>query len=66
MLVPLDKGYCAKPLAAYGMDSRIAAEFRTWFFSNFEVDIPFWELLGKTVTIRSLSNTDFTKVEAAK
>lgn len=66
VLVPLDKVDCAKPLAAYGMDSMIAAEFRTWFFSTFEVDIPFLELLSKTVTIRSLSDTVFAEVESAK
>lgn len=66
VLVPLDKVDCAKPLAAYGMDSMIAAEFRTWFFSTFKVDIPFLELLSKTVTISSLSDTVFAEVEPAK
>ena len=66
VLVPLDKVDCSKPLAAYGMDSMIAAEFRTWFFSTFKVDIPFLELLSKNVTISSLSNTIFAEVESAK
>lgn len=66
VLVPLDKVDCAKPLAAYGMDSMIAAEFRTWFFSTFKVDIPFLELLSKTVTISSLRDTMFAEVEPAK
>ena len=63
VLVPQDKVDCAKPLAAYGMDSMIAAEFRTWFFSTFKVDIPFLELLSKTVTISSLSDTVLAEVK---
>jgi hypothetical protein len=39
------------------MDSMFAAEFHTWFFQAFKVDIPFLELLSKTITIRSLSET---------
>ncbi len=66
VLVPLDKVDCAKPLAAYGMDSMIAAEFRTWFFTTFKVDISFLELLSKTVTISSLSDTVLAEVEPAK
>ena len=64
VLVPLEKVDAAKPLAAYGMDSMIAAEFRTWFFQSFQVDIPFLELLSKTVTINSLSEIVFTEIEA--
>lgn len=66
VLVPLDRVDCSKPLAAYGMDSMIAAEFRTWFFSTFKVDIPFLELLSKNVTISSLSDTVFAELESAK
>ena len=38
------------PLIKWGMDSMLAAEFRTWFFMAFTVDIPFLLLLGDTVT----------------
>jgi acyl carrier protein len=57
ILVPLEKVDVNKPLAEYGMDSMIAAEFRTWFFNTFKVDIPFLELLSKTVTLQSVANT---------
>src|SRR6266480_7141053 len=46
--IPLEKVDARKPLYVYGMDSMIAAEFRSWFFQAFKVDIPFFELLGKT------------------
>lgn len=57
VLLPAPKIEERKPLSAYGMDSMIAAEFRTWFFQAFKVDIPFLELLNKTVTLGSLAST---------
>lgn len=55
VLIPLDQVDVVKPLAEYGMDSMIAAEFRTWFYQTFKVDVPFLELLSKSVTVKSLS-----------
>lgn len=43
-----------KPLAQYGMDSMIGAEFRIWFYKSMGVDIPLVLLLGSTCTIESL------------
>ncbi|CAG8910253.1 unnamed protein product [Penicillium egyptiacum] len=57
VLLPLEKVQVNKPLAQFGMDSMIASEFRAWIFRVFEVDIPFLELLSKTVTVSSLSTT---------
>jgi hypothetical protein len=57
VLLPVTKIEERKPLSAYGMDSMIAAEFRTWFFQSFKVDIPFQELLNKSSTIGSLAST---------
>ena len=57
VLLPTTKIEERKPLSAYGMDSMIAAEFRTWFFQAFKVDIPFLELLNKSVTVGSLAST---------
>ncbi|KAG6999650.1 hypothetical protein G7Y79_00033g068380 [Physcia stellaris] len=37
-------------LMKWGMDSMLAAEFRTWFFIAFSVDVPFLLLLGNAVT----------------
>lgn len=41
-------------LAKWGMDSMLAAEFRTWFWMAFEVDVPFLLILGDTVTPNAL------------
>ena len=57
VLLPLDKVDAKRPLAQYGMDSMIAAEFRTWFFQFFKVDIPFLELLSKSTTLDNLNET---------
>ena len=37
-------------LSKWGMDSMLVAEFRTWFFMAFTVDIPFILLLGDSIT----------------
>jgi hypothetical protein len=62
VLIPVEKVDMRKPLHVYGMDSMIAAEFRSWFFQAFKVDIPFFELLGKTASIGSLSDLVFEQI----
>lgn len=52
--MPFDKIDGARPLAKIGMDSMLVAEFRTWFYHAFKVDVPFLDLLDAAVTIRSL------------
>ena len=37
------------PLSSWGMDSMLAAEFRTWFFMAFAVDIPFLMIMSEDV-----------------
>lgn len=64
VLLPLAQVDVSKPLAEYGMDSMIGAEFRTWFFQTFHVDIPFLTLLNKTSTVLSLSEAVTTGIEA--
>ncbi|KAI9781322.1 MAG: Type I Iterative PKS [Peltula sp. TS41687] len=46
ILVQVEKIDRNEPLTKWGMDSMLAAEFRTWFFMAFSVDIPFLLLLG--------------------
>ena len=53
--IQLEKVDTAKNLAAYGMDSMMGTEFRTWLFQTFKVDIPFFEFLDAGTTIESLS-----------
>ncbi|KAL4912943.1 polyketide synthase [Aspergillus aurantiobrunneus] len=63
VLLPLHKVDVDKPLAGYGMDSMIGAEFRSWFFQAFKVDISFLELLSKSVTVRRLSQAVVADIE---
>ncbi|KAH9890251.1 polyketide synthase [Xylariomycetidae sp. FL2044] len=46
LLTPLDQIYSSKPLSLYGVDSMIASEFRTWFWTTFKVDVPFIDLMS--------------------
>lgn len=57
VLTPASQVKPNKPLADFGMDSMIAAEFRTWLFQAFKIDVPFLELLSKTQTVASLATT---------
>ncbi|KAI1213169.1 KR domain-containing protein [Annulohypoxylon truncatum] len=52
-----------KPLADYGMDSMIAAEFRTWFYQNMKVDIPMLVLLDKISNLETLRDTSLSQLE---
>ncbi|KAI5785831.1 polyketide synthase [Geopyxis carbonaria] len=56
LLLPEDKIDVDRPLARYGVDSMVAAEFRGWFWSEMGVDVPFLELLGNGVTLRALGD----------
>lgn len=55
ILVPAAKIDRDMALMKGGMDSMLAAEYRTWFFMAFAVDIPFLFLLGDVVTPRVLA-----------
>ena len=54
ILVPAGKIDREMPLIKWGMDSMLAAEYRTWFFMALAVDIPFLFLLGDVVTPMAL------------
>lgn len=53
ILVPLDQIDDGKPLPQFGVDSMIASEFRGWFWSVFNVDLPFLDIMSphKSLTI---------------
>ncbi|KAI4237003.1 MAG: hypothetical protein LQ349_002190 [Xanthoria aureola] len=57
LLMPLDEVDPKKPLASFGMDSMIAAEYRTWFWTVFKVDIPFLDILSSTNNLQTLADT---------
>ena len=53
-LIPSGDIEMDKQLAAYGMDSMLAAEFCTWIYRVSKVDVPFLRLLSNAVTLASL------------
>ncbi|VUC37208.1 unnamed protein product [Clonostachys rosea] len=53
------------PLAKFGMDSMIAAELRTWLFQVFRIDVPFQELLSKTITLSGITSMVTKKIESS-
>ncbi|XXH01662.1 hypothetical protein Hte_008022 [Hypoxylon texense] len=52
-----------KPLADYGMDSMIGAEFRTWLYQNLAAEVPLSTLLGKACTIEALRDIALAGLE---
>jgi len=62
ILIAAEQVDVQKPLAGFGMDSMLAAEFRTWFYTAFKVDIPFLTLLSQTVTVHALAEMTTNEV----
>lgn len=54
VLQQVDRIDPARSLSKFGMDSMLAAEFRTWFYQAFKVDVPFLTLLSETTTLTTL------------
>lgn len=55
VLIPVDKLDITKPISSVGVDSMLAAEFRTWIFQAFKVDVPYLTLLSAAATLDMLS-----------
>ncbi|KAI2712011.1 hypothetical protein CBS147332_5647 [Penicillium roqueforti] len=62
LLMGLDKIDSGKPITSYGMDSMIASEFRSWFYTVFKVDIPFLDVLNQTSSLQILSDAVESKL----
>ena len=62
LLQPLESLQPLDPLGNFGMDSMLAAEFRTYIFHACGVEVPFFMLLEKCTTIESLSHFVSEKV----
>ncbi|KAJ5100496.1 Acyl transferase/acyl hydrolase/lysophospholipase [Penicillium angulare] len=54
-----------QPLGEFGLDSMLAAEFRTFIFRTFEVDVPFVVLLKRSTTVNLLTSLIFQGLEAS-
>ncbi|KAI0803350.1 polyketide synthase-like protein [Xylaria sp. FL0064] len=56
ILVSADQIDDSSLLSQFGLDSMLAAEFRTWFWNTFRVDIPFLDILGSEKSLQSLAH----------
>lgn len=65
ILMPLDQIDDTQTLARLGVDSMIAAEFRTWIWNTFKVDIPFLDLLSNQKTLATVAETIGEKLSEA-
>ncbi|KAI0456760.1 polyketide synthase-like protein [Xylaria acuta] len=63
ILVPVDSIDQEKPFSRLGVDSMIAAEFRTWLWNTFEVDVPFLDLLSAQMNINTVANVVTKQLE---
>ncbi|KAL2839981.1 hypothetical protein BJX68DRAFT_271844 [Aspergillus pseudodeflectus] len=65
ILMPLDQVEDRRPISQFGVDSMIASEFRTWFWSAFQVDIPFLAIMGSRTTLVDLAESVDAKLREA-
>ncbi|KAM0454269.1 hypothetical protein ACHAPV_008542 [Trichoderma viride] len=55
ILMQLDAVDDRAPLPSFGVDSMLAAEFRTWFFNTFKVDVPFLDIVSPQKSLHTLA-----------
>lgn len=66
ILLPVEQLGREQKLGEYGIDSMLAAEFRTSIFHVLEVDVPFMTLLDKQTSVRSLTEIIVAELESRK
>lgn len=64
ILMPADQIGETRPLPDFGVDSMIASEFRSWFWSAFRVDIPFLDIMSPQTSLKIMAETVDTKLSA--
>ncbi|KAI1743074.1 polyketide synthase-like protein [Xylaria scruposa] len=55
MLTPVEQIDPSQPFAQFGIDSMIAAEFRSWLWSSLKVEVPFLDLLSPRKSLDTLA-----------
>lgn len=55
ILMQLDAVDDSAPLPSFGVDSMLAAEFRTWFFNTFKIDVPFLDIVSPQKSLYTLA-----------
>ncbi|KAI1149132.1 polyketide synthase [Nemania diffusa] len=63
ILMPADQINEGKALPGFGVDSMIASEFRSWFWSVFAVDIPFLDIMSAQMSLELLAKVVEGKVD---
>ncbi|KAI0505869.1 putative polyketide synthase [Xylaria bambusicola] len=55
ILMPADQVDVHQPLPSFGVDSMLAAEFRTWFWNTFKVDVPYLDIVSPQKNLTNLA-----------
>jgi hypothetical protein len=55
ILMPADQLDDRQPLPSFGVDSMLAAEFRTWFWNTFKVDVPYLDIVSPQKALHDLA-----------
>ncbi|OTB12751.1 hypothetical protein K445DRAFT_65805 [Daldinia sp. EC12] len=55
ILMPSDQIGESRPLPDFGVDSMIASEFRSWFWSVFRADVPFLDIMSAQTSLMVLA-----------
>ena len=63
ILLPVEDLRPEQPLGQFGLDSMLAAEFRTFVFKALGVDVPFMTLLAKDTSVDGLAQLIANEVE---
>lgn len=54
LYIPMDGIDISKPISIYGIDSMVAAEFRSWLFAKLNLDVSLVQMLDMGTSIQSL------------
>lgn len=63
ILMPADQIGEGRPLPEFGVDSMIASEFRSWFWSAFRVDVPFLDMMSAQTSLVVLAEFAEAKLQ---
>ncbi|KAI1206598.1 polyketide synthase [Annulohypoxylon truncatum] len=63
ILLPVEQLRPEQKLGEFGIDSMLAAEFRTFIFHALGVDVPFITLLDKQISVRNLTQIIIARLE---
>jgi NADP-dependent 3-hydroxy acid dehydrogenase YdfG len=65
-LIKFDDVDVKTPFVKFGMDSMLAAEFRTWFYQTLTVDVPFLMFMDKNTTLEKMRDYVLGEMEGSK